>query len=306
MKETTMFKNVLVGVDGHANGRDAIALARQLTSPAGKITLAHVHRGELDLLNGAQRELLKEDREASSKLLEQEREASGVAAELRSVVALSAAAGLHRQAELQGADLLVVGSCRHGAVGRAMLGDDARDALAGAPCTVAIAAHGFADRQGGLATIGVAYDGSPESEAALRAARAVAAATGAGIQVRQVVFIPTMAYSGFLAVDLANSIEQMLNDADRRIEAIPGVTGKAVYGPTDAELEAFSVEVDILFVGSRGYGPVKRLMLGSTSNYLARHAGCSLIVLPRAASRHDRQADADADAEREPTVGVAG
>jgi nucleotide-binding universal stress UspA family protein len=123
-----MFKNVLVGVDGRVNGRDAIALARQLTDPDGKITLAHVHRGELDLLKGMQRELLREDREASSKLLEEERSATGVEAELRSVVALSAASGLHRQAELQDADLLVVGSCRHGAVGRAMLGDDARAA----------------------------------------------------------------------------------------------------------------------------------------------------------------------------------
>ncbi|HEV3318115.1 MAG TPA: universal stress protein [Solirubrobacteraceae bacterium] len=34
-------------------------------------------------------------------------------------------------------------------------------------------------------------------------------------------------------------------------------------------------------VGSRGYGPVKRLVLGSTSDYLQRHARCPLVVLPR-------------------------
>ena len=42
-----MFKNVLVGVDGRPNGRDAIALASRLTDPDGKLTLAHVHSGEL-------------------------------------------------------------------------------------------------------------------------------------------------------------------------------------------------------------------------------------------------------------------
>ena len=39
-----MFKNVLVGVDGRPNGRDAIALASQLADPDGKLTLAHVHQ----------------------------------------------------------------------------------------------------------------------------------------------------------------------------------------------------------------------------------------------------------------------
>jgi nucleotide-binding universal stress UspA family protein len=301
-----MFKNVLVGVDGSANGRDAIALARQLTDPDGKLTLAHVHRGELDPLKGAQRELLGEDREASRKVLEQERAATGVDAQLQSVVGLSAAAGLHRQAERQGADLLVVGSCRHGAVGRAVLGDEARAALNGAPCAVAIASHGHANERTKMATIGVAYDDSPESKAALQAARTVAAESGASVQVRQVVFIPPIAYSGFVAVDLGNSIEMMVKEAERRVAEIPGVSGKAVYGPPNEELEAFSEEVDLLVVGSRSYGPVKRIVLGSTSNYLARHAGCSLLVLARTVIQQDAQSSADAGVEREPAVGVAG
>jgi len=55
------------------------------------------------------------------------------------------------------------------------------------------------------------------------------------------------------------------------------------------EVAAFGDEVDLLVVGSRSYGPVKRLMLGSTSNHLQRHARCSLLVLPRsAASESDR------------------
>jgi nucleotide-binding universal stress UspA family protein len=299
-----MFKNVLVGVDGSANGRVAVALARQLTDPDGKITLAHVHRGALDPLKAVQHGLLKTEREESSELLENERSATGVEAELRDVIALSAGAGLHGQAELQGADLLVVGSCRHGALGRAVLGDDARAALNGAPCAVAIASHGYANAPGGLSTIGVAYNGSPESEAALAAAKDVAEATGATVEVRQVTFMPTMAYSGFAAVDLGNSIEEMVNEAEQRLAAIPGVTGKAVYGPPDAELESFSDEVDLLAGGARSYGPAKRLLLGSTANYLARHAGCSLLVLPRGVNQQDAQPSADASAEHETAVGL--
>ena len=43
-----MFENVLVGVDGRPNGRDAITLAGQLVDRAGTLTLAHVHSGGLD------------------------------------------------------------------------------------------------------------------------------------------------------------------------------------------------------------------------------------------------------------------
>ena len=298
-----MFKNVLVGVDGSANGRDAIALALQLTDRDGKITLANVHRGELDFIKGVQRDLLESDRKTSRKLLEDERAGTGIDAELRSVTASSPGAGLHGQAESQAADLLVVGSSRHGALGRAVLGDDARAALNGAPCAVAIASHGHAHESGELATIGVAYNGSPESKAALDTARGIADTTGTKIELRQVVFIPSMAYSGFVAVDLGNSIEEMVKDAEQHVAEIPGVTAKAVYGPPDAELEAFSDEVDVLVVGSRSYGPLKRLVLGSTANYLARHAGCSLLVLPRGV---DTESESEAGAEREHVVGVAG
>src|SRR5262249_2442589 len=44
-----MFKNVLVGVDGTANARDAIALACQLREGDGQLTLVHVHGGGLGL-----------------------------------------------------------------------------------------------------------------------------------------------------------------------------------------------------------------------------------------------------------------
>jgi len=128
-----MFKNVLVGVDGRSNGRDAIVLASQLVDPDGKLTLVHVHRDEAA------------EHEYSHKLLEQERAAADVKAELVSVVSASPGRGLRQQATETGADLLVVGSCSHGVLGRAVLGDDTRAALNGAPCTVAVATHGHAE-----------------------------------------------------------------------------------------------------------------------------------------------------------------
>ena len=278
-----MFENVLVGVDGRPNGRDAIALAARLANPDGKLTLAHVHSGDLRPSHAIAPGMVREEREASHKLLEAEQEAAHVQAQLVSVEAESPGRGLHEQAEEQGADLLVVGSCSRGAFGRAVLGDDTRAALNGAPCAVAIAPRGYAEHPGVIVNVGVAYNDSAESKAALALAQALAAPTGAVVHALEVVSIPSVAYTGIVSPALGDSINVMLQEANDRMKDLPGVEGKAVYGLAGEELASFGDQVDVLVVGSRGYGPVKRLVLGSTSDYLQRHARCALIVLPRAA-----------------------
>ena len=79
------------------------------------------------------------------------------------------------------------------------------------------------------------------------------------------------------------------------MQALEGVEGRAVYGLTGEELAAFSDELDLLVVGSRSYGPFKRLVLGSTSDYLERHARCSLLVLPRCRGAADGRTSAGAE-----------
>jgi nucleotide-binding universal stress UspA family protein len=300
-----MFKNVLVGVDGRPNGRDAIALASHLVDPDGKLTLAHVHNGDLRPSHAISPGLVREEREASRTLLEQERAAANVTAELVSVVAMSPGRGLHEQAEEQGCDLLVVGSCSHGAFGRAMLGDDTRGALNGAPCAVAIAPLGYAEHPTPIAKIGVAYNASPESAAALTMAHSLAVANGASVHALEVVMIPTVAYTGIIPPALGESIDVMLQEANSRMKELPDVDGHAVYGLAGEELAAFGDQVDLLVVGSRGYGPVKRLVLGSTSDYLERHARCSLLVLPRVVTVPGEGSTASSEHHTETPAGTA-
>jgi nucleotide-binding universal stress UspA family protein len=304
-KETVMFMNVLVGVDGRPTGRDAIALASRLTDPDGKLTLAHVHEGELRPSHAITPALVAEEREESHKLLEQERSEADVKAELVSVVSPSPGRGLHQQAERQNADLLVVGSCSHGAFGRAMLGDDARAALNGAPCAVAIASLGYAEHPSPIAKVGVGYNGSQESEAALAMARKLATPTKGTLHALEVVSIPTYAFSGVTTPATGDSIDAMLREARDRAKRLPDVEGHAVYGLTGEELAAFGDQVDILVVGSRGYGPMRRLVLGSTSDYLERHARCSLLVLPRIATG-PAENPAPSSSQAEVPAGAAG
>jgi nucleotide-binding universal stress UspA family protein len=275
-----MFENVLVGIDGSENGRDAIALASRLAQPEGRLTLAHVETGSLRALApGA----LSAAHDASVQLLEQERGAAGRSAEIASIGCASAGRGLHEQAEAQAADLLVVGSSRRGVFSRVMLGDDTRGALNGAPCAVAVAARGYAGAPTSIARIGVGYDESEESEAALAMARVLAENAGASIHVLEVVSFPSYALTGVATPTLGVNIDDLLTEARARVQSLAGVEGSAAYGLAGEELAAFAAELDILIVGSRSYGPLRRLVLGSTSDFLARHARSSLLVLPRVA-----------------------
>jgi nucleotide-binding universal stress UspA family protein len=279
-----MFKDVLVGVDARGGGRDAIALARKLVDGGGgKLTLAHVRQGATNPYHAVVPGLLDEERDASVKLLEKEREEAGVDAELVSVVAQSPGRGLHEEADARAVDLIVVGSCKRGVLGRVMVGDDASAALNGAPCAVAIAIGGYSQTAGPLAKLGVAYNGSPESEGALELARELASETGASVSALEVVHLSAYAFGGLTMVPpIGDAIEAMLNDAQARMDALEGVDGRASYGLAGEDLARFGDELDLLIVGSRSYGPVRRLVYGSTSSYLERHAHCSLLVLPRA------------------------
>jgi nucleotide-binding universal stress UspA family protein len=265
-----MFKNVLVGVDGRPGGRDAIALARLLSDPSARLTLAFVRSGDI-----------AEDLADSEELLERERSAADLEAGLLSVVSLSPGRGLHEQAEQQGADLLVVGSCSHGTFGRAMLGDDTRAALNGAPCAVAVASRGYAEHPTAISNLGVAYNQWPESTTALAVAQELAAPTKAKVHALEVVSLPTVAYGGLMSPPIGEFINGMVKEASERMKELADVDGRAVYGLAGEELARFGDELDLLVVGSRGYGPVRRLVSGSTSNYLERHARCSMLVLPR-------------------------
>ncbi|HMH47734.1 MAG TPA: universal stress protein [Solirubrobacteraceae bacterium] len=286
-----MFKNVLVGVDGSANGHDAVRLASRLTDTEGRLTLAHVRPGKLHPLHAITPGLLAEEHDASEQLLERELALAEVKADLVSIVSMSPGRGLHQHAEDLNADLLVVGACSHGAFGRAMLGDDTRATLNGAPCAVAIAARGYAEYPVPIGRIGVGYNGSRESEAALELALTLAAPTRATVEAVEAVSIPSY---GFVNAG-GEYLNLMLTEASNRMKELSGVDGRAVYGGAGEQLAALSNIVDLLVVGSSSYGSVLRLVLGSTCDYLERHARCSLLVLPRLAIH--RTTDSERDAE---------
>ncbi len=300
-----MFSDVMVGVNTRSGGHDAVALARQLLDDGGRLTLVHVDDEgapifERNLRFGYD----AAGHEATTRLLDQERRSAGTSVGLRRISAASAGEGLHRLTDEHGADLLVLGSSSRGRLGRAMLGDDTRAALNGASCAVAIAPAGYAELERDLSVIGLAYNGSRESIAALATARVLAATSGAALQACEVVALPSYAYSSAYALGWAENIDTVVAEAQERLDGLEGVEGRAVYGLAGEELAAFGRDVDLLVVGSRGYGPVRRLIHGSTSNYLLGHARCALLVLTRDAAPPTSEENRVAEAGI-PVVGAA-
>jgi nucleotide-binding universal stress UspA family protein len=179
-----------------------------------------------------------------------------------------------------------------------LIGDDTSAALNGAPCSIAIAPTNYSQQPRAIRKIGVGYDGSPESEHALSVARVLADASGAKLSALEAVALPSDAFLGPGAVD--NTPGRLLEDARARIAALGGVEPNAAYGQAAEELALYSASLDLLIVGSRGYGPVGRLIHGSTSQQLAHSARCPLLVLTRTA--HPRATDEAAEHSREDRV----
>lgn len=88
------------------------------------------------------------------------------------------------------------------------------------------------------------------------------------------------------ATELADSIRDyatsVLSTAVTRVrEEHPSLQVTDELAPGDARqvLEDLSRDAALVVVGSRGHGALKRMLLGSTSAWLARHAHCPLLVV---------------------------
>ena len=168
-----------------------------------------------------------------------------------------------------------------------LAGDVTAGTLHSSPCPVVVAPAGYAQRVGRLETIGVGYDGSPESRAALNLARTVAEAAGARLRIIDVVKAPGHdgPFAGY-APDWTEDARVRRELAEARVQrAVADVgaiaTGEVVHGePADA-LAFAGDALDLLVTGSRNYGPIRRLMLGSTSSKLVHRAPCPVLVATR-------------------------
>jgi nucleotide-binding universal stress UspA family protein len=203
-------------------------------------------------------------------------------------VSASVARGVTELAEEQHADLVIVGSSGRTSDGRTCPGRSALRLLQGAPCAVALAAAGRRDT-GSFHHVGIAYDGSPESTAARRAAYALAERDGAAVTLYHSIIAGPAPQGGMSTRELERAALAPRLEAQELLDAAaeaapPGVNPRTVllYGDPVREIsDAADGIIDILFTGSRGYGPMHRALAGSVSEALLRVSSQPVLVMPR-------------------------
>jgi nucleotide-binding universal stress UspA family protein len=162
--------------------------------------------------------------------------------------------------------------------------------LHGACCPIAVVPRGYRRPENGLQRVGAAFVDTPEGRNALTGAVALARRAGASLQA--ITVINPIGW-GTMAVPMTTAIAREQQETRRAAEealghALEGLEPALAVEPVVIEdsagpaLATLSSQLDVLVCGSRGYGPVKTVLLGSVSHALSRHSRCPLIVLPRA------------------------
>jgi nucleotide-binding universal stress UspA family protein len=285
---------VIVGVDGSERSADALALADVLGPALGRpVVMAFVHPyGQLSslLAEGEYEQLVREAAEAT---FDQVREHLPSVPERRMQLVSedSAAAGLNALAERERAALIVIGPSHRSRVGRILAGGTGERLLSGAPAPVAVAPGGYAAAGARLQAVGCGFDGSPESRVALawadKLARAVAAQLRV-IAVHEPVAPVSLAVGAGLPTASLNDVlrRQRREQLDQAVSALHSdldVSATLLDGAAADVLARATRELDLLVLGSRAYGPLRAVLLGSVSSRLVRSAESPLVVVPRAA-----------------------
>lgn len=279
---------VIAAVDGRERSADAVALARGLAAALGThAVVANVYVTEPftpGALGDEVRELQGEDaRRVASAAAEGGEGAPPL--ETHVTGAGSPGHGLAQLADRLHAAAIVLGSSERGPIGRVLPGSAGERLLHGAPCPVAVAPAGYAG--GEISTVAVAYDGTAEAGRAAVWAGELAARAGARVLLVHAV-APTAPRSnrelyaeftayvhGWASGELRRGAEMLPPgvESDSRV-----VEGEAAAAIADA---AESAGADVIVTGSRGHGPVLRVLLGSVGAALTRHATVPVVVVPR-------------------------
>lgn len=272
---------LLVGYDGRPSSRDALSFAKALgEADHAELTIASVRGYWPELLGESYELVVKEDERWIS------RGATEVLGDTPFSVRVLAGghetAGLKELAEAGESDMIVLGSTHRGRIGRVCPGSIGERVLSEAPCAVAVAPRGLADRGFHFGTIAVGYDGSRPAQVALRTAIDLARRTGASLRILAVVdtdFVfgteldPSRSQKERVERRLDHAVEHARNSVEAEGQMLYGVPSHAI--PEAAE------HVDLLILGSRGhYGAARRLLLGSVAARIVRTAPCPTLITP--------------------------
>jgi nucleotide-binding universal stress UspA family protein len=137
----------------------------------------------------------------------------------------------------------------------------------------------------------LATDGSEEAELAAMRAVDLADATHSELHVVHVGVVPTflksypgtLGYDGKLYEQIEEDSRELLRKQSWRVKAAGGTVAEAHLrmGAVALEIVALAEEIqaDLIVMGSRGLGGLRRALMGSVSDSVVRHAHCPVLVV---------------------------
>ena len=292
-----MSQPVIVAVDPYREDPDAVALGVLLAQVmAAPLVLASAHSVDppADELYAEYANAARDQTEqALARLRSEVQQHAGTAVAVSATAvgyAGSPAGALQRLAARKDAGIIVVGSSARGPIGRVLPGAVTDRLLHGAPCAVAVAPVGFERRDPSLGLIGVAFLERADGRAALATGCDLARAAGGQVRVLTVREPTDWRLADTLDAEQLAAGQRMADEsADRTlragVSAVPearSAGGAVLQGRPHEALAAASADLDLLVCGSRGYGPVRTVLLGGVSHALVRHAACPVLVVPLA------------------------
>ncbi len=289
MTGETYIGPVLVGIDGTRSGVEALSLGSALAVLLDAPLVLGAVYGFESMTTGYPGPPWPQ-RDEARKWLEEAEERLGDAIPWHSVPieGSTIAHGLTQLAEQERAEILVLGSSRRGPFGHLYAGSGVTRVVHGAPCAVAVVPHGWSLRPPEKPLVfGAAVTDAPESHEALVLAARLATAPHARLRILTAVPVVSPAHPLFAAT--GTSYTTWVRERREHAEQI---AREAATGIADAEVEVLggdpvrclvdaSSELDLLVVGSRRYGPLRSVLVGSVSAPLVEHAHCPVLIVPR-------------------------
>ncbi|HEX6026424.1 MAG TPA: universal stress protein [Solirubrobacter sp.] len=286
---------ILIGVDDTERSQDAIAFGSQIANATGATVIVANAYPYSDVPRRAaddtyRRALAEDAKKFAHEMRDRLEGVPDERALIRVMANPSPAHALHDLAHAERAALIIVGSTHTGHVGRVLPGSTGERLFHGAPCSVAVVPKDYRKQgHGPIRRIGVAYNGSDEAAAAAQAAAELARAFGAELDVIGVVdplsYSTPALMSGASEVTISREIERHVQEGlDEMVASLPSdITSRSVRltGPPAEMLAEYSSKLDLLIMGSRGYGPLRSVLVGGVSGRVVRSAHCPVIVVPR-------------------------
>jgi len=304
-------ETVIVGIERSERAADALALARRLAEPSARLILVRAYPGDPTISGEGGtaygRALLAEAEATLARLC------AGPWMQTVAVADPHPARALARLAEEHCAAFVVLGASHTGRLRRVVPGSTGERLLPGAPCPVAIAPRGYADRTEPIEVVRCAYDGTPDARRALQWAAQMAHRLGTRLAVVRVLEEATVA-DATLAVEpsAASAVRRMRETAEAQtrravaeLDASLNAEAVVLRGDPLHELRRCASEADLMVVGSRGYGPLRGVMSGTLSGRLLRDAAFPLVLVPPTARAPSAARDTSREASGTLTNGEA-